>query len=164
MDALRGKQFRLFQDARDFHEEYYRRQYFASYETSLEEAAVARADILVLRISMLLALGDGSVMISRDHISAAWRIVEYSCGVVTGFIDRLRDRNLREVENRITAACLRVAREGDGSFTKRQINQKLKGSSGLDSETFNRVWSALKDVGAICPSGGGPGERYRINT
>ncbi len=161
LSAVRDKRFQLFDDARALHEEHYELQYRARYDNVLEEAAVARADILALRIAMLLAVGDGSAVIGREHISAAWAVVKYSNAVATAFIDRLRLRNLREVEDRVSAACIRVADEMGGTFSKREIFQRLKGKTGLDSETFSRSWSAMLEAGAIVPSEVSAG-RFRI--
>lgn len=146
--------FELDESALRLHSGFYELQYQVTSEDALEDAATARMDILALRVALLLAAGDGSAHVRERHVAAAWQIVEYSCRVIADLVQRVRVRTLREAEDRVLRAAMRVASTQGGSFSKRDVYQRVKGKTGLDAATFNQVWHSLLSVESIAAADG----------
>jgi hypothetical protein len=163
-DALNGVgtgSFELDAEAMRLHSGFYDLQYRVESDDALQDAAIARMDILALRIALVLAAGDGTSQVRAHHVSAAWQVAEYSCRVVADLVQRIRVRTLREAEDRVLRAAARVAAATQGEFSKRDVYQRVKGKSGLDSATFNQLWNSLLSVEAIEPVDQ-QGRRFRV--
>ncbi len=151
LDAVRGKSAILTREAEDAHAAYYVAERSVMADSEIADAAVARSDILALRLAMLNAVADGTVTLGSDHIHAAWAVVRYSQNVVMDVVARIHERTMRDTEARLLAAARRVAEESGGVFTKRSVRQRVKGCTGMDAETFNRCWDALVKAADIVP-------------
>lgn len=125
--------------------------------SEIGDTAIARSDQQALRLALLFAVADQTVVISGDHMTAAWDVVRFSQQVALGLVSRVQVRTQQEVEGRIWGACERVAAlAADGHFTKRDVFQRVKGKHGLDVDTFNRFFDAFVKSGVLMSMGGKP--------
>jgi len=153
-DALslaRGKRFALSPEAVQFHTAKYGEDYEQQGPSEIVAAATARADVLALRLAMLLALADSSVLVGVVHIAAAWAVVEYSNTSVGRVVERLAARSMREAQARVEAAIQRHIAAHGNQFRRRDIYQRVKGRSGMSAERFSRVFASLLDAEVIKP-------------
>lgn len=151
--AVAGKRAYLTPEALEAHRAQYVEDQERSAGSDVADAAVARSDVLAVRLAMLLTIAECGTEIGREHIEDAWSVVRYSQAVVTGLVTRIRERTMRAVEARLLDAARRVAEEGDGTFTQRAVRQRVKGRTGMDAETFLRSWSSLVSTQDIVPNG-----------
>jgi len=148
LKRMRGKTLDLDPAAVAAHEARYSREYNRTYDSDTSSAATARGDQIALRIAMLFAIADASTTITADMICAAWDVVEYSNATAEHLVARLHESTVREAEQRVLAAAQRQMAE-KGSFTQRDIRQRVKGKTGMSAETFLRSWDALVAAGDI---------------
>jgi hypothetical protein len=153
--------FELDRKAVAMHSGFYTLRYSEASEDPLQDAATARMDILALRVALVLAAGDGTLRVKPSHVEAAWQIADYSCRVVEDIVQRIRVRTLREAEDRVLRAVQRVAAGKQGTFSKRDVYQRIKGKTGLDAATFNQLWHSLLAVEVIEPVDG-EGRSFRV--
>jgi hypothetical protein len=146
---MQGQMLTLEPSAHSFHVARYLEDFYRPVVHETASAATARADQLALRVAMLLAIADASPVITLDHISAAWQVVDYSSQSVGHLVDRLHETNMREAERRVRDAATRVAAARGGTFSKRDVRQRVKGATGMDAELFNRCWDALAEAGDL---------------
>lgn len=149
LQAVRNSTCAFSSDARALWNERYRKEYYRETESDLSDAASARADVLALRTAMLLAVADNSVIITAPHVEAAWRVVEHSRAVSERIVAKMSEHSIKEAETRVVGAIRRYVNDRGPSFTRAQIWQRLKGAHGMPSETFNRVFKALVEAGAL---------------
>lgn len=141
----------------------HKRQYMAYRQhpalDKLTGAATGRSDALVLRIAMLLAASEATTIIDVQHIRAAWEVVMYSNYVATSIVEKLEMKNLRESQARVEKAIQALVRAGKAPFSRRDIYQRVKGTTGMDAETFNRVFRGLVEAEMLVKDG--VGNRYK---
>ena len=153
--------FDLDRAALEMHAGFYAAHYRNESDDTLQDAATARMDVLALRVALLLAAGDGTQQVNARHVDAAWQVVEYSSAVIADLVQRIRVRTLREAEDRVLRAASRAATGEHEGFSKRDVYQRVKGKTGLDSATFNQIWNSLLAVEAIAPLDP-EGRRFRV--
>lgn len=149
---VRGKECSLSEEATVRHAAFYAEEQEKPGESEVADAAVARSDVLALRLAMLLAIADCTTIIGTEHVEAAWAVVRYSQTVVLGLVAQIHERTMREAEARVLGAARRIAERNGGEFTRRKVRENLKGKTGMDAETFLRAWNALvaaEDIQAV---------------
>ena len=161
LDGLKRGAFEFDDDALARHAGFYDMHFKSETDDPLQDAATARMDILALRVALVLAAGDGSLRVDTRHVENAWQIAEYSSRVVGDLVQRIRVRTLREAEDRVLRAAERVGGSGPEGCSKRDVYQRVKGKTGLDSATFNQIWNSLLAVEAIAPLDS-EGRRFRV--
>ena len=144
-----GKRLVLSDDARDLHHQWYLYHLARVHESSTAAAATTRSDTLALRIGMLLAVAEYKEVLAVEHIQAAWEIVECSNHTICGIVERLQEDGPREAEARVLGAIQRQIEQSGSLFTRRDIQQRIKGKTGMDAVTFTRVFKSLIDSGQI---------------
>lgn len=160
--AVGRTELRLDDAAARLHEAHYARAFTVQPAHALADAATARTDAHALRLSMLFAVGDASAVIRPEHVEAAWQVAEYSAAIAEDLVEQIGARSLRDSEERIMRAAEKAAIQGDGSFSRREIWQRLKGKSGMSRETFLRAWDGLVGAEDIVPSDATK-TRWRLN-
>ncbi len=114
--------------------------------TSLMHAAVARSDVIALRLSIIICIACNDTMIREDHMRAAWAVTSFSNECVEWILSRVQTKEIGEAEDRIldrihvVLAARKHPRNRDGSFTKKDIREGL---TRMSSELFVRAWAAL---------------------
>ena len=110
-----------------------------------------------MRLALILCVASGDTMVRAHHIQAGWAVVDYSMQVIESVMDRLRATDGAEIETRILNVIRRIIEKGEkerhrgGLFTKRDVNQRLRGSHGVGSDLFMRSWEAMVKSGVIRP-------------
>lgn len=148
LQRLDGNPVVLSSAARKLQRRLYGVEYNRVADSDMEGAATARSDAMALRLSILLAVGDGTTTVEAKHLQAAWDVVAYSQSVAALVVQQLRETSRRATEDRVLATAKRVQMES-GRLRPRDVWQRLKGPTGMDGETFNRAWSTLVSVGDI---------------
>lgn len=154
---LRGD-FRLEQAAFEVHAARYKGFHAPAGSESLQQAT-GRQDVYSLRVAMVLAAAEGSLAITRAHMEAAWAVTDHSNAVVLPLVVRAGQTRSAEVEDRIRRAADRVVLAGGQTFSQRDLYQRLKGSRGMDSEQFTKVFRAMVTAGEFREVGSGT---YRL--
>ncbi len=103
---------------------------------------------------MLFAVADSSKVITQTHMCAAWNVVDFSAVAANQLVDRLHETNMREAERRVRTAAVKEAAAHSGTFTQRDVFQRVKGASGMDAELFGRCWESLIGVGDLAQVAG----------
>jgi hypothetical protein len=153
ISSVATKNFVLDPDATAEHTRRYGDEYQRKTESEIAAASTARNDVLALRVAMVLAIADGTPSISVDHIKAAWEVADYSRTVIEGLVARIEEQSLREAEGRVLAAATKSADANGGTFTQRDVRQRVKGRTGMPAETFLRIWDATVAAGDIQADG-----------
>jgi hypothetical protein len=149
LDDVQCREFQFSEAADEVARHRYEEVYNRPAPSEVEEAATSRSDQHALRLSMLLAVAEGTVLVEVRHVEAAWAVVDYSNAVVSRLVKDIEVASIREAQARIEGAIQRYVVERRPTFTKRDIYQRLKGKSGLHSELFNRLFDSLVAVGLI---------------
>lgn len=157
MTSLMGRTIELAPDARAEYNHRYIQERQRPEKAPLIEAATGRMDILALRVAMVLAFAEGTHVISRTNIVAAWDLVAYSNQVVEDLLGRLANKTLEQAEAKLFRACRRVAAESGGSFARSEVRERLRGGNGMNAKHFTLTWDAACAagdlLGALTPSG-----------
>jgi len=164
--AAHDQDFRLTPAADALHKVRYERFFHATASSDIEDAAVARKDQHALRLAMLLAFAEETIVIDEHHVRAAWAVADYSARVAASLVRNVEVASVHEAQDRIERSITRFVVERSATFTKRDIFQRLKGRSGIHAELFNKIFGALVEVGLIVEVGkqrfrwaGGLGDR-----
>lgn len=147
--AAAGKVFSLTAEADALHQRRYELEYHRDDESDLHSAASARADGLALRLSLLLAIADGAEAVGLAHVEAAWAVVDYSRRVSGNLIEHISTKSRAGAETRVLNAARKTAEATRGSFTRRDVFQRVKGPTGVSSDVFERAWKALVANGEL---------------
>lgn len=148
-----GKTYALSPSADELHAERYMQEYRREEESELIAAVSARADGMALRISLLLAVAEGTTFIERPQVEAAWQVVDYSRAVTEELIAHVGVQTRHGAETRILAAAKRVAESTGGVFTRRDVHLRVKGPTGIGSAVFETAWKALITNGELVAAG-----------
>jgi hypothetical protein len=151
LQAVRGREFTLDPAARSYHDARYREHYSRTAGSDMELSATSRADIMALKIAMLLAAASGTTVITEVMAYAAWSVVYCSNHVTRMLVEQIPERTLQEAEDRVRAKAEEVAVAQGGQFRERDVFQRLKGRSGMPAEVFKRAFRTLLSVGDIVP-------------
>ena len=114
--------------------------------SSIMHAAVARSDVIALRLALILCVANNDTMIREDHVRAAWAVANFSNECVEWILNRIQTRDIAEAEEKImdrihdTLNEKKKVRHRDGLFTKRDVQ---KGLPRMSAELFVRAWAAL---------------------
>lgn len=147
--AANTKAFKLTAEADALHQKRYELEYHRDDESDLHSAASARADGLALRLSLLLAVADGAEKVELVHVEAAWAVVDYSRRVSGSLIEHISTKSRSGAEARVLNAARKTAEATHGSFTRRDVFQRVKDATGVSSDVFERAWKALVANGEL---------------
>ena len=159
--AVWGKPFTLSPAARAVHSECYVQEHQQQHESDLMAAATSRASGTAIRLALLFAAVRGSTEVSDNDIRGAWDVMAYNQAVVARLLQSIADSTWRDAEERVMAAARRVAAVNGGTFSMKEVRERIKGGNGLAARTFNGCWNSLVNAGDFVLVAEG-GDRYRI--
>jgi hypothetical protein len=96
-----------------------------------------------------LAVADGAEKVGLAHVEAAWAVVDYSRKVSGSLIEHISTKSRGGAESRVLNAARKTAQASGGSFTRRDVFQRVKGATGVSSDVFERAWKALVANGEL---------------